>query len=68
MSEIKGQLLGIILVLMIFAAVSGVVALTFHNAGESITSKTDHAFDGASSALHYTDPASNNNSGSGEQI
>ena len=65
MSEIKGQLLGIILVLMIFAAVSGVVAIVFNNASQSISNKADHAFDGAASALHYTDPVDNSGSGSG---
>ena len=56
MSEIKGQLLGIILVLMIFAVVSGVVASVFQNASDSITLKSEHAFDGAAETLHYTDP------------
>lgn len=39
MSEIKGQLLGIILVLMVFAAVSGAVTLTFRNLTTSISNQ-----------------------------
>ena len=56
MSEIKGQLLGIILVLMIFAVVSGVIASVFKSASDNITLKAEHTFDGASSVLNYTDP------------
>ena len=36
MSEIKGQLLGILLVLMVFAAVSGAMVTVFTNLGNSV--------------------------------
>ncbi|MGM9873343.1 MAG: hypothetical protein ACI31G_00255 [Bacilli bacterium] len=39
MSEIKGQLLGIILVLMVFAAVSGAITLTFKNLTNTISNQ-----------------------------
>ena len=39
MSEIKGQLLSIILVLMVFAAVSATVTLTFRNLTTSISNQ-----------------------------
>ena len=37
MSEIKGQLLGIIIVLMIFAAVSGAMVAMFNNFTKSVS-------------------------------
>ena len=64
MSEIKGQLLGIILVLMIFAVTSGVIATVFKKAGDSITLKSEHTFDGASSVLNYTEPTPSGSGGS----
>lgn len=39
MSEIKGQLLGILLVLMVFAAVSGTMVTVFTNLGNSVASE-----------------------------
>ena len=37
MSEIKGQLLGIIIVLMVFAAVSGAMVALFNNLTKSVS-------------------------------
>ena len=43
MSEIKGQLLGIILVVMVFVAVGGVMIGAFRNFGSTITSEVTSA-------------------------
>lgn len=43
MSEIKGQLLGIILVVMVFAAVGTAMVTAFRNFGTKITSEVDAA-------------------------
>ena len=37
MSEIKGQLLGIVLVLMVFAAVSTIMVATFQNVSTKVS-------------------------------
>lgn len=66
MSEVKGQLLGLILVLMVFAVVSGVVAKVFADAGESITTKSEHTFDGASTLLNYSEPETSGDADSGD--
>ena len=68
MSEIKGQLLGIILVLMIFAAVSGVVALVFKNAGDTITEKAEHTFDDADSTLVFASESTGGEEVDGEHL
>lgn len=41
MSEIKGQLLGIILVLMIFGAVAGVMTTVFNGMTSTVEEKVD---------------------------
>ena len=41
MSEIKGQLLGMLLVLMLFAAVAGVMFVIFQNTTGAIGDKVD---------------------------
>lgn len=41
MSEIKGQLLGIILVLMLFGTVAGVMTSAFKKLGDTVTEKTE---------------------------
>ena len=43
MSEIKGQLLGIILVVMVFAAVGGVMISAFRNFGTTISNEVSSA-------------------------
>lgn len=43
MSEIKGQLLGIILVVMIFAAVGGAMVGAFRNFGTTVTNQVTSA-------------------------
>ena len=43
MSEIKGQLLGIILVVMVFAAVGGVMIGAFRNFGTTINNEVSSA-------------------------
>ena len=41
MSEIKGQILGIILVLTIFVAVGGTLPLSFKNTANTVSSEID---------------------------
>jgi len=41
MSEIKGQILGVILVLMVFAVVAGTMTTVFNNLSKNITDKVD---------------------------
>ncbi len=41
MSEIKGQILGIIIVLMIFGVVSGAMVALFTNLSNSVTEKVE---------------------------
>ena len=59
MSEIKGQLLGIILTLMVFAAVSVTIAAVYKNAADKVTEKANNIENGAqtelesSGLLHY---------------
>ena len=43
MSEIKGQLLGIILVVMVFAAVGGVMIAAFRSLGATVNSEVSSA-------------------------
>ena len=43
MSEIKGQLLGIILVVMIFAAVGGIMMTTFRSLGNTVSNEVTSA-------------------------
>ena len=59
MSEIKGQLLGIILTLMVFAAVSVTVAAVYKQSANKVTEKSENIEDAvdtaltANSLLHY---------------
>ena len=41
MSEIKGQILGVILVLMVFAVVAGTMTTVFNNLSKNITDKVE---------------------------
>ena len=41
MSEIKGQILGIILVLTIFVTVGGMLGISFKNAANTVSSEID---------------------------
>ena len=43
MSEVKGQLLGVILVIMIFAAVGGLMMSAFKGVGQQVTSQVNSA-------------------------
>ena len=43
MSEIKGQLLGIILVVMVFAAVGGIMITSFRSLGTKVASEVTSA-------------------------
>lgn len=45
MSEIKGQLLGIVMVLIIFGSVSAAVATVFAKTRDSITAKANNLTD-----------------------
>ena len=49
MSEIKGQLLGIVLVLMVFAAVSTVMVKTFKNVSNHVSSEVSEVIAGIDS-------------------
>ena len=51
MSEIKGQLLGIILVLVIFGSVSVAVAQIFKNSKTKMTSEASEITSGAEATL-----------------
>ena len=60
MSEIKGQLLGIILTIIVFGATSVVLAETFHNTNDEVvsqsaseTSQINDAINGTGQLLHY---------------
>ena len=46
MSEIKGQLLGIILVLMIFTAISGAMVTVFTNLGNTVKNEVSEIVNG----------------------
>ena len=59
MSEIKGQLLAIILSLMVFGAVSGTVAAVYKTTAGQVTQKSSSITSGIDSAL------SNNSGNSG---
>ena len=45
MSEIKGQILGVLLVLLIFAAVSGILITAFSNASNKISERITNEID-----------------------
>ena len=54
MSEIKGQLLGIIMVLLIFGTVSGVVAGVFATLKNTIASKSENMVSDVQTDLNST--------------
>lgn len=54
MSEIKGQLLGIILVLMVFGAVSVGLATVFKKTTDTVVEKANTITDGIDTALSTT--------------
>ena len=51
MSEIKGQLLGIILTLMVFAAVSVTIAAVYKSTAGKVTQKANNIENGAQTEL-----------------
>lgn len=53
MSEIKGQLLGIILVLMVFGAVSAAMITIFNNLTKSVQEQVDEAINSSSKKQAY---------------
>lgn len=57
MSEIKGQLLGIVLVLAIFGIVLGIMTLAFQNSGQTIASRLTSAASGGEIAPGAAAPA-----------
>lgn len=59
MSEIKGQLLGIILTLMVFAAVSVTIAAVYKSTADKVTEKANNIENGAQTELDTTNPNSN---------
>ena len=64
MSEIKGQLLGIVLVIMIFAVVSTTIASIFVDTKDTIAFRAQYATQGSEEILEYTDPLPPSNTGS----
>ena len=52
MSEIKGQLLGIILTLMVFAAVSVTIAAVYKTTAGKVTQKANNIENGAQTELN----------------
>lgn len=52
MSEIKGQLLGIILTLMVFAAVSVTIAAVYKTTAGKVTEKANNIENGAQTELN----------------
>ena len=52
MSEIKGQLLGIILTLMVFAAVSVTIAAVYKTTAGKVTQKASNIENGAQTELN----------------
>ncbi len=57
MSEIKGQILGVILVLMVFAAVAGTMTAVFSNLTTTVTNKVSQ-IDKETSQVKYFDKLS----------
>lgn len=56
MSEIKGQLLGVVLVVGVFAAVAGVLVAAFKTAANGLSSKiTDDTIPSSVAVLNTTD-------------
>ena len=53
MSEIKGQLLGILMVLLVFGAVSGVITGIFYNLRTTIKNKSDTMVEDFEDALSF---------------
>lgn len=55
MSEIKGQLLGILLVLMVFGAISGAVIAIFNNMAKQIENSVSNVINDSTSktSIHY---------------
>ena len=58
MSEIKGQLLGIILTLMVFAAVSVTVASLYNSTAEKVTTYGTNVEVPAGEEVHYDNGSS----------
>ena len=58
MSEIKGQLLGVILTISIFGIVATTMATSFKKAGESIGSKVENAANTTVTAAAAAEPVS----------
>lgn len=53
MSEIKGQLLGIILVIIVFGVVAGGLATVFSNMTNSVSSEMAKAITSRPAMLHF---------------
>ena len=53
MSEIKGQLLGIILVIMVFGIVAAGLSTVFKNLTSSVSSEVAHAVDASYAYMTY---------------
>ena len=55
MSEIKGQILGVILVLMVFAAVAGTMTALFSSLSKTITNQVSEIDKETSSVKYFDD-------------
>ena len=55
MSEIKGQILGVILVLMVFAAVAGTMTAVFSSLSKTITNQVSEIDKETSSVKYFDD-------------
>lgn len=53
MSEIKGQILGVILVLMVFAIVAGTMTAVFSSLSKTVTDKVSQMGDDLDSMSYY---------------
>lgn len=63
MSEIKGQLLGIILTLMVFAAVSVTIAAVYRTSANKVSEKANNIENGAQTELTQPEQGQGQNSG-----
>ena len=57
MSEIKGQLLGIILTIVVFGGISVVLANVFNNTSNKVVRYTENIEAGAADEVNYVPPS-----------
>ena len=59
MGEIKGQLLGIILTIMVFGGVSAVVATVYNTTADKVTRYAENVENDAAIEIDYSIPSNN---------